>query len=205
MTVLFTFAAMVLASMVPQNVSNGPARFSGPNTLAQGGVTLAAWQVISGPGPSTTGAQSTTNTTVALWGNFLPTATTCAHLVIDVSTLDASGFYDVGIYTGTSGSTGTLICHTGSIHWPSPGLQDFAAASGGGTLPAGKIWIAIVGNSFTGLLKTTSNPFMTFLFNTTIISSATAGVLNSSITLPSDTWAIDPVATNSTPALSIHN
>ena len=148
----------------------------------------------SSPSPATYWRSGLVGSTAALsaaneellWALFLPPEGVAAgHLVLDVSTPDASGLYSFAVYPGCSGSE---IATSTPQSFPSMGVVSVAFSA---TLPGGLNCLGITGNSTalrfweaTGQLSVLAN------FN----GGATAnGISLASISLPTLSWNDDTV------------
>lgn len=113
----------------------------------------------------------------------LPAALTLNKLLVWITTADAAGLYDIGIYN----AAGTLVAHTGPIHLPSTGLQTLAVLGAPISLPPGKYYFATTGNAATAALQLFNGGNLGYT-NATGLGSATGGTLPATITPPADTF-----------------
>jgi hypothetical protein len=178
-------------------VSGNYTKASGASSLADSGVAAGPYSTewITAYRAGTATAFNTTGTKIELWGVTLQFPVNTSTLSYNVSGADTtSNTYDLGIYN----SSGTLVAHTGAIAGSTSMVSGAHSVSWSGTNPKtlqpGKYYLAITTSctsSCATLSGDGSGAVVTFLSAGTVTTSGTQGTLDSSITVPADsyTWS----------------
>jgi len=178
-------------------VSGNYTKANGVSSIADSGVTAgpysAEWITAYRAGSAT--AFNTTGTKIELWGVTLQFPLNTSALSYNVSGADTtSNTYDLGIYS----SSGTLVAHTGAIAGSTAMVAGAHSVSWSGTNPKtlqpGKYYLATTTSctsSCATLSGDGSSAVVTFLSAGTVTTSGTQGTLDSSISVPADsyTWS----------------
>jgi hypothetical protein len=175
-------------------VSGNYAKASGASGIADSGVSAGPYSAewITAYRAGTALSFNTTGTKIELWGATLTFPLSTSTLSYNVSAADAtSNTYDLGIYN----SAGTLVAHTGAIAGSTAMTLGAHSVSWSGTNPKtlqpGKYYVAITTSctsSCATLSGDGSGAVVTFLSAGTVTTSGTQGTLDSSITVPSDSY-----------------
>lgn len=179
-------------------ITGGPITTSGTIACATCAVTLTGQYVT--PSPLTGAASGTVFSASAnvagsyVWFN--PIAFTTGHLVYSVgSTADnTSATYDVGMYSGSSGGTCTLLVDIGPTAGTTfaPGTSathTLPWAQGSTTIPAGRLYVALTTSQTVTpalLVRGTINTWSPIQYATNNITVTTGGTLPSTVTCPTD-------------------
>src|SRR5262249_14329066 len=129
--------AFVIGQMLPNNTAN-------------------PWLTVQHAGSTSGNPLSSTSGKASFYGILLATAKTTSQVTYFVGTADnTSNTYDIGIYSGTSGGTCTLVAHTGSTAGTSfaPTASTWMTKSwsgGSATLAPGRYYLAITSSATTG-------------------------------------------------------
>ncbi|HLB92837.1 MAG TPA: hypothetical protein VJK27_10880, partial [Terriglobales bacterium] len=165
-------------------------------TLPSGQLPLPTCSWITEPTESGSGnAFSGTNKAV-LWGVYNPYPCVTNNVAYVVGTADnTSNNYALGLYSGTSSGTGTLIATTtstaGTTFAPSAGIKHIAWNASNVTVPAGRVYIALTSNcssSCAALLGTAGNG-VTWAANVQVSVSTGGAALPATVTLPADSFS----------------
>jgi hypothetical protein len=131
-----------------------------------------------------------------VWGVYNPYPCVTNNVAYVVGTLDNSANnYALGLYSGTSGGTGTLVATTasiaGTVFAPSAGIKHIAWNVSNVTVPAGRIYIALTSNCGSGCaaLLGTSGTGVTWAANVQVSVGTGGAVLPSTVTLPADSFS----------------
>jgi Lower baseplate protein N-terminal domain len=131
-----------------------------------------------------------------VWGVYNPYPCVTNNVAYVVGTADnTSNNYALGLYSGASGGTGTLIATTastaGTTFAPSGGIKHIAWNTSNVTVPAGRIYIALTSNcasSCTALLGT-SGSGVTWAANLQVSVGTGGAALPATVTLPGDSFS----------------
>ncbi|HEY7616860.1 MAG TPA: hypothetical protein VH744_08660, partial [Terriglobales bacterium] len=131
-----------------------------------------------------------------LWGVHLDFPKSTTQVTYNVTTADnTSNTYDLCLYTGSAGGTGTLAVHTGSTAGttfaPSTGPRTLSWTGGGGTFAAPqRMYVALTTSctSSCAVIAGDNATAATFLSNAQI-SVASGGTCPATVTLPADSWS----------------
>jgi len=149
---------------------------------------------------ATTGGDTLSGTAnrATLWGFTLQYSCTTTKVAYGLQVADnTANTYDLGIFTGTSSGSGTLVAHTGSLAGAS-----FAAATGahasinwtGGsvTLQPGRYYVGLTSSCLASCAVLRSLNANGFTYASNAVATVTAGgTLNTGITLPTDTLVLN--------------
>jgi len=131
-----------------------------------------------------------------LWGVYNPYPCVSNNVAYVVGTADASANnYALGLYSGTSGGTGTLVATTastaGTTFAPSTGIKHIAWNATNVIVPAGRIYIALTSNcpSTCAALLGTPGTGVTWAANVQVSVTTGGAALPSTVTLPSDSFS----------------
>ncbi len=131
-----------------------------------------------------------------VWGVYNPYPCVSNNVAYVVGTADnTSNNYALGLYSGTSGGTGTLVATTastaGTTFAPSTGIKHIAWNASNVTVPAGRIYIALTSNcaSTCAALLGTSGTGVTWVANVQVGVTTGGAALPSTVTLPSDSFS----------------
>ena len=167
---------------------------TGTLPAAQLPAPVCSWITVPTQGGSGN-AFSGTNKAI-VWGVYNPYPCVTNNVVYVVGTADnSSNNYALGLYSGTSGGTGTLIATTastaGSVFAPTTGIKHMAWTASNVTVPAGRIYIALTSNcpSTCAALAGTSGTGVTWVANTQVNVTAGGAALPSTVTLPVDSFS----------------
>jgi hypothetical protein len=178
-------------------VAGNYTKASGASGIVDSGVATgpysAEWMTAYRAGSAT--AFNTTGTKIELWGVTLQFPLNTSTLSYNVSAADTTtNTYDLGIYN----SSGTLVAHMGAIAGSTAMVAGAHSVSWSGTNPKtlqpGKYYLAITTSctsSCATLSGDGSGAVVTFLSAGTVTTSGTQGTLDSSISVPADsyTWS----------------
>jgi hypothetical protein len=178
-------------------VAGNYTKASGASGIVDSGVVTgpysAEWMTAYRAGSAT--AFNTAGTKIELWGVTLQFPLNTSTLSYNVSASDTTtNTYDLGIYN----SSGTLVAHTGAIAGSTAMVAGAHSVSWSGTNPRtlqpGKYYLAVTTSctsSCATLSGDGSGAVVTFLSAGTVTTSGTQGTLDSSISVPADsyTWS----------------
>jgi hypothetical protein len=170
---------------------------SGASCMPAGQLAAPACSWITVPTESGSGNAfpGTTNKAI-VWGVFNPYPCVTSHVAYVVGTADnTSNNYVLGLLTGTSGGTATVIASTaataGTTFAPSTGIKTIAWNASSITVPAGRIYITLTSNctsSCAALLGTAGNG-VSYAANQSISVGTGGAALSGTITLPADSFS----------------
>jgi hypothetical protein len=131
-----------------------------------------------------------------VWGvyNSYPCVTNNVAYVVGTAD-NTSNNYALGLYSGTSGGTGTLIATTastaGTTFAPSTGIKHIAWNAANISVPAGRVYIALTSNcaSTCAALLGTSGTGVTWAANVQVSVTTGGAALPSTVTLPADNFS----------------
>ena len=118
-----------------------------------------------------------------LFGTVILVPLSVGHMVINVTTADATNSYSFGLFN----SSGTAICTTTAAIYSTTGFKVIACSQGTVSIPAGKYYFGVTGNAATLVTAYTANEGMFYPVTVTAIGT-TSGIQPASITPPSDSW-----------------
>ena len=131
-----------------------------------------------------------------VWGVYNPYPCVTNNVAYVVGTADnTSNNYALGLYSGASSGTGTLIATTastaGTTFAPSTGIKHIAWNATNITVPAGRVYIALTSNcaSTCAALLGTSGTGVTWAANVQVSVSTGGAALPSTVTLPADSFS----------------
>lgn len=131
-----------------------------------------------------------------VWGVYNPYPCVTNNVAYVVGTADnTSNNYALGLYSGTSGGTGTLVATTastaGTTFAPSTGIKHIAWNASNVTVPAGRIYIALTSNcaSTCAALLGTSGTGVTWVANAQVSVTTGGAALPITVTLPGDSFS----------------
>src|SRR5260221_5018081 len=138
-----------------------------------------------------------TGTNKALVGGFYtPSQCIINNFAYAVAAADnTSNNYALGLYSGTSGSSGTLIATTastaGTTFAPSTGIKHIAWNATNISVPAGRVYIALTSNcaATCAALLGTSGTGVTLAANVQVSVTTGGAALPSTVTLPADSFS----------------
>ena len=167
---------------------------TGTLPTAQLPATTCSWVTV--PTQSGSGnAFSGTNKAI-VWGVYNPYPCVTNNVAYVVGTADnTANNYALGLYTGTSGGTGTLVATTASIAGssfaPTAGIKHIAWNASNVTVPAGRIYIALTSNcaSSCAALLGTPGSGVTWAANVQVSVTTGGAALPSTVTLPADSFS----------------
>ena len=140
-------------------------------------------------------AFSGTNKAV-VWGVYNPYPCVTNNVAYVVGTADnTSNNYALGLYSGTSGGSGTLIATTastaGTTFAPSTGIKHIAWNATSIPVPAGRVYIALTSNcaATCAALLGTSGTGVTWAANVQVSVTTGGAALPSTVTLPADSFS----------------
>jgi hypothetical protein len=187
---------VVVLSMTIADLTSSPVRAQGPVVIpngALGTVPFIPFPRVSGALAAT--SFSATANKASVYGTSLPTALYTNHISYDVTKADPTATYDVGLYSGSSGGTCSLLVHVGlgnatmSLGWHTI-MWTVAPAS----LAPQRIYIAwtSTGTSSTAILEgdTTAVSYAGGIGN---VSLSTAGTLPATFPCPMDSYVVGPI------------
>jgi hypothetical protein len=163
-------------------------------TLPTGQLPASGCAWITVPTQSGSGnAFSGTNKAI-VWGVYNPYPCVTNNVGYVVGTADnTANNYALGLYSGTSGGTGTLIATTAStpgttFTGPTTGIKHIAWNASNITVPAGRIYIALTSNcaSSCAALLGTPGTGVTWAANIAVSVGTGGAALPATVTLPSD-------------------
>ncbi len=166
--------AYVVGQMVPNNTAN-------------------PWLTVAHAGSTSGNPFSGTAGKASFYGIILQSPKTTSQITYYVNAADNSAnTYDIGIYSGTSGGTCTLVAHTGSLAGTSisPAATTWMTKSWGPvTLAPGRYYLAITSSATTGTF-TTAVDTAAFTFSGAVgnVSVSAGGSLDASRTCPADAY-----------------
>jgi hypothetical protein len=156
---------------------------------APGGSSAIALKTYEGTWNANTAAQPAQNTTL-VWGIYNNQPITTSTITYQVNVADnTANLYDIGVYN----SSGTLLVHTGATAGttfaPNTSALSLTWTGGAVTIPAGKIYVAYTTNCSSACAKFFAGTAFSFVnANSPTGGGTSGGALNSSITVPSDTY-----------------
>lgn len=121
-----------------------------------------------------------------------PGGLSVGHIVVDITTSDATHAGDIGFYS----AAGTLEAHIGAQDFPTGSNQTFAFSGGTQTLVAGKTYFCITTTTSGVIALNLRSQSATFFSYATVSSVTSGGALNSTITPPADTPNASSTATS---------
>ena len=131
-----------------------------------------------------------------VWGVYNPYPCVTNNVAYVVGTADnTSNNYALGLYSGTSGGTGTLIATTastaGTSFVSSTGIKHVAWSATNISVPAGRIYIALTSNcaSSCAALLGTSGTGVSWAANVQVSVTTGGAALPSTVTLPADSFS----------------
>lgn len=137
---------------------------------------------------------------ILLWAVEIDHTVTVNNIAFNISTLDATNHYDIGIYGPNCSASGScsLVTHVGAASYASTGTKNPAATSAPVSITPGLYYIATTGDATTSQIGTSnSNAFVLNPLSTTTgtATTSTAGALPSTVTLSSAgaTISVDPL------------
>ncbi len=140
-------------------------------------------------------AYSGTNKAI-LWGVYNPYPCVTNNVAYVVGTADnTSNNYALGLYSGTSAGTGTLVATTastaGTTFAASAGIKHIAWNASSIVVPAGRIYIALTSNcaATCAALLGTSGSGVTWAANVQVSVTTGGTALPSTVTLPADSFS----------------
>jgi hypothetical protein len=165
-------------------------------TLPTAQLPASACSWITEPTESGSGnAFSGTNKAI-VWGVYNPYPCVTNNVAYVVGTADnSSNNYALGLYSGVSGGTGTLIASTastaGTTFAPSGGIKHIAWNASNVTVPTGRVYIALTSNcaSSCAALLGTPGTGVTYITNTAVGVTTGGAALPSTVTLPADSFS----------------
>jgi hypothetical protein len=153
---------------------------------------VSKWENLQAQGTQAAAFLSASNQT-RVWGFTLDVPVTFSHIVYDVFTADTTSgslcgafadCYDVGIYN----SSGTLLADCGAAAFSATGAVDCTITQGTVTIQPGAFYLGFTGNSTTGAIQYATSLTFGFASAVSVTGASTGGVLNGSVTPPTDTW-----------------
>jgi hypothetical protein len=159
---------------------------------ASGGTTVTATGPVNGllVGPPSGSNYDFVDTgeKIALYPAVVQSPTAIGHVIVQIGTDDATGgdVYDIGLYGPNCAAGGScpLVAHTGGTAYATTGVKNTALTSSVTLLP-GFYYVALTGNASTAQYVASSYVFLPLSSSNGTATTATAGVLPSSITLAS--------------------
>jgi hypothetical protein len=153
-----------------------------------------AWITI--PTQSGTGnAFSGTNKAI-VWGVYNPYPCVSNNVAYVVGTADnTANNYALGLYSGSSGGSGTLIATTastaGTTFGPSTGIKHIAWNASNISVPAGRVYIALSSNCASSCAALLGSPGsgVTWAANVQVGVTTGGAALPSTVTLPADSFS----------------
>jgi len=131
-----------------------------------------------------------------VWGVYNPYPCVTNNVAYVVGTADnTSNNYAIGLYSGTSGGTGTLIATTassaGTTLVPSTGIKHVAWNATNISVPAGRVYIALTSNcaSACAALLGSSGSGVTWAANLQVGVTTGGAALPATVTLPADSFS----------------
>ena len=130
-----------------------------------------------------------------VWGVYNPYPCVTSNVAYVVGTADnTSDNYALGLYSGTSGGSGTLIATTastaGTIFAPSTGIKHIAWNGSNIAVPAGRVYIALTSNCTTcGALLGAAGTGVTWAANVQVSVTTGGAALPATVTLPVDSFS----------------
>ena len=188
-------------SGVPHQSQPGFSDLSGAATAAQGGTTMTAlpacsWITVPTEGGSGNAFPSSVTNKAIVWGVYNPFPCVTNNVAYVVGTADnTSNTYALGLLTGTSAGTATIIASTastaGTSFAASSGIKTIAWNAGSITVPAGRVYIALTSScsSACAALLGTSGTGVTYAANQQVSVGTGGAAFSGSITLPTDTFS----------------
>lgn len=164
----------------------------GVTVTASGSVTLNYLN----PNPDRTGGnQAPRNGNVALYSFVPPANVTFSHIIVQITTVDATNLYSFGIYD----NGGNLVSSTTAASYAATGMADVASSQGSKTLTGGnRYYFAMTGNAATLTVNTSGGGINPVVNGNG--SATTGGVLPATTTIPADSWQI----TGGLPYFALH-
>jgi len=167
---------------------------TGTLPTAQLPAPICSWITVPTQGGSGNAFSGTSKAIV--WGVYNPYPCVTNNVAYVVGTADnTSNNYALGLYSGTSGGTGTLIATTastaGTTFAPSTGIKHIAWNATNISVPAGRIYIALTSNcaSTCAALLGTSGTGVTWAANVQVSVTTGGAALPSTVTLPADSFS----------------
>ena len=168
---------------------------TGTLAAAQLPVPACSWITVPTESGSGNAFPGTTNKAI-VWGVFNPYPCVTNHVAYVVGTADnTSNNYVLGLLTGVSGGTATIIASTastaGTTFAPSAGIKVIAWNSSNVTVPAGRVYITLTSNctSSCAALLGTPGTGVSYAANQSISVGTGGAALSGSITLPTDSFS----------------
>jgi hypothetical protein len=168
---------------------------TGTIPVAQLPVPTCSWITVPTESGSGNAFPGTTNRAI-VWGLFNPYPCVTNHVAYVVGTADnTSNNYALGLMTGSSGGTATIIASTastaGTTFAPAAGIRTIAWNASNITVPAGRIYIALTSNctsACAALLGTAGNG-VTYAANQSVSVGTGGAAFSGAITLPTDSFS----------------
>ncbi len=165
-------------------------------TLPAAQLPAGACSWITVPTQSGSGNAFTGTNKAIVWGVYNAYPCVTNNVAYVVGTADSSGNnYALGLYTGSSGGTGTLIATTastaGSSFAPSAGIKHISWNASNILVPAGRIYIALTSNcaSSCAALLGTPGSGVTWAANIQVGVTTGGSALPATVTLPTDSFS----------------
>src|SRR5208282_2505733 len=165
-------------------------------TLPAAQLPAGACSWITVPTQSGSGNAFTGTNKAIVWGVYNAYPCVTNNVAYVVGTADSSGNnYALGLYTGSSGGTGTLIATTastaGSSFAPSAGIKHISWNASNILVPAGRIYIALTSNcaSSCAALLGTPGSGVTWAANIQVGVTTGGSALPAMVTLPADSFS----------------
>jgi hypothetical protein len=131
-----------------------------------------------------------------VWGVYNPYPCVTNNVAYVVGTADnTANNYALGLYSGSSGGTGTLIATTastaGTTFASSTGIKHIAWNASSVTVPAGRVYIALTSNctASCAALLGTSGSGVTWAANVQVGVTTGGAALPATVTLPADSFS----------------
>jgi hypothetical protein len=167
---------------------------TGTIPVAQLPIPSCSWITVPTEGGSGNGFAGTNKAIV--WGVYNPYPCITNNVAYVIGTADnTANNYALGLYTGASAGTGTLIATTtstaGTTFAGSTGIKHIAWGGSNITVPAGRIYIALTSNcaSTCAALLGTAGSGVTWAANVQVSVTSGGAALPSSVTLPADSFS----------------
>jgi hypothetical protein len=142
-----------------------------------------AWWASQAAGALATVKLSNPANQLNLYGFVLPCALAVGKIIYNVTTLDAGGLYDIGLYT----YAGVLVGDIGAQSVPATGVITKAFAQGSISLNPGKYFLGTTGNAITAAISVANPGPGAWSFQAAgSLGATTAGVLPASCSPPAD-------------------
>jgi hypothetical protein len=167
---------------------------TGTMPAAQLPAPACSWVTVPTQGSSGNAFAGTNKAIV--WGvyNHYPCVTNNVAYVVGTADNTANN-YALGLYSGASGGTGTLIATTastaGTTFAASTGIKHIGWSASSVTVPAGRIYIALTSNcaASCAALLGTSGSGVTWVANLQVSVTTGGAALPSTVTLPADSFS----------------